>query len=682
MQRSIPFLWGLVAILLILVLALLYELNRARLTVIQTLDEVETTLDDLANEVIVYNIDLNQPVPIKADIPFNQTMEIPLNTVIPIDQEVTVPFQTGSGEIELELPIKVDFPINIVVPVNFNENINVDTTVQLNTTVPVEIDIAKTPLLAYLNRARQNVSRLKGRLVPYGKAQATAEEAAPAAVDASARFDSQSKPSKPSESSSETPPLVATPAPALDMKADLTDTDSSLASTDLQVEPDGSRSQLTDLGLCEHPYWPLQPGTAWTYNSSHTSYVQQVIEGLNNQIRLMTTYEGQPIQLGLTCSQEGLEGGYLGDMRRLTEFGQLEFSSLRGLFLPRSEVMEEIGTSWAQELEITGQVEGRYGNKSAIGHVTRGRGTAFYTPTGFETLKTPLGPREALRIEQKLDLELEIDFDLDNRAMPATEIVKLTNVYWFVKGIGLVKTHWQGGTIRQQYDSGTTLVDQQFSVPALAEEYLVFVCVLSDQETSECMSITGISQADVTVPPESELVIQGFVFAEDISNDDRPTFDDSIASQERGDPPATDELPEDQSNSDDEGSALLVYAKAVADIGREIREAGEAFGESAIAYRNGEMTLDEFQNKFSSFKSKVRGLLQQIDRLSPPPAAEAIHQELTGGLAKCNDAIDLMDEWFDNRSNGTKEATALLVAACMDQVNEATSELEALVYRQ
>ena len=59
--------------------------------------------------------------------------------------------------------------------------------------------------------------------------------------------------------------------------------------------------------------------------------------------------------------------------------------------------------------------------------------------------------------------------------------------------------------------------------------------------------------------------------------------------------------------------------------------------------------------------------------------AAAVHQKLTGGLAKCNDAIDLMDEWFDTRSSDTKEATVLLVAECMDQVNEAADDLEALV---
>ena len=90
---------------------------------------------------------------------------------------------------------------------------------------------------------------------------------------------------------------------------------SSSVPTDSQAQPDRTGPQPTDLGLCEHPYWPLRPGTAWTYNSSHTSYTQQVINVLDNQVALTTAYEGQPIQLGLTCSQEGLAGSHLGHPR-------------------------------------------------------------------------------------------------------------------------------------------------------------------------------------------------------------------------------------------------------------------------------------------------------------------------------------------------------------------------------
>jgi hypothetical protein len=164
MQRSIPLLWGLVIILLVLNLILLDALNLARITAIETLGKAETMLDSLADEVIVYNIEVNQAIPVSLDIPFNRAVEIPFNTVIPVDQVLTVPFQTPAGEVVLDVPVRVDIPIDVVVPAEFNQTINVETVVELNTTLPVEIDIAQTSLASYLKEAKSDIARLKNRL--------------------------------------------------------------------------------------------------------------------------------------------------------------------------------------------------------------------------------------------------------------------------------------------------------------------------------------------------------------------------------------------------------------------------------------------------------------------------------------------------------------------------------------
>ena len=41
-----------------------------------------------------------------------------------------------------------------------------------------------------------------------------------------------------------------------------------------------------------------------------------------------------------------------------------------------------------------------------------------------------------------------------------------------------------------------------------------------------------------------------------------------------------------------------------------------------------------------------------------------------------------MDEWFDKPDSDTKETAMLLVAACVNEVNIAASQLEVLVHRQ
>jgi hypothetical protein len=169
MQRSISFLWGLVIFLLILNLALLYGLNLARVMAIETLDQVETKLDQLASEVIVYNIEINRAIPIRADVPINQTMQIPINTVIPIDRELKIPVQTPAGEMTVAAPGKVDFPVEKVILVEVNETIKLDTVVQLNTTIPVEIDLAQTQLLDYLEQTKQDLARFRSRLALDGE---------------------------------------------------------------------------------------------------------------------------------------------------------------------------------------------------------------------------------------------------------------------------------------------------------------------------------------------------------------------------------------------------------------------------------------------------------------------------------------------------------------------------------
>ncbi|NIR94848.1 MAG: hypothetical protein GWO08_14625, partial [Gammaproteobacteria bacterium] len=85
-----------------------------------------------------------------------------------------------------------------------------------------------------------------------------------------------------------------------------------------------------------------------------------------------------------------------------------------------------------------------------------------------------------------LELELELSFELAEQIIPASQIAKLMNVYWFAENIGLVKMHWQGGTLEQTFEINHTLVSEQVVIPALAEDQLVFVCIVLKEEVIEC----------------------------------------------------------------------------------------------------------------------------------------------------------------------------------------------------
>ncbi|MCB0153813.1 MAG: hypothetical protein KDF65_03380 [Anaerolineae bacterium] len=159
-QSSLPWLWAIVIFVLLLNIGLLIGLNLARLGAIEALSQVETMLDNLANEVVVYEVPVNQAVPMQAEVPFNQTFDVPLDTVIALSQTLTVPF----GGVDIDLPVQTEVPVQIVVPFTVDEVIAVDTVVQLNTTIPVEVEVARTPLLAYLNQAKYDLARLKSLL--------------------------------------------------------------------------------------------------------------------------------------------------------------------------------------------------------------------------------------------------------------------------------------------------------------------------------------------------------------------------------------------------------------------------------------------------------------------------------------------------------------------------------------
>ena len=162
-------------------------------------------------------------------------------------------------------------------------------------------------------------------------------------IDESAPDDVSSDDTTPdtsSDSASPTPSIeaeAATSAVETDPESDVPEISKPTAAS-LSLSLDDA-----NLGLCAHDYWPLWPGTSWTYNSRDTSYTQNVDDVSDNQAMLSTQYEGRNIQARLLCSREGLGGVYLGDMRRITELGDLNFSNPRGVYLPRPETMEEIG---------------------------------------------------------------------------------------------------------------------------------------------------------------------------------------------------------------------------------------------------------------------------------------------------------------------------------------------------
>jgi len=162
---SVPLLWSAIIALFILNIITFFGLNQARLSAVEALNKIELALEDLTAAKITYDIEVDEIVPVQADVPFSYNANLPIDLVIPVDQSLEVPVQIPTGDqIILDVPLKADFPVNEMIPININETTRVDTVVYIDATVPIEIDIAQTPLASYLNRARVDIAQLKERL--------------------------------------------------------------------------------------------------------------------------------------------------------------------------------------------------------------------------------------------------------------------------------------------------------------------------------------------------------------------------------------------------------------------------------------------------------------------------------------------------------------------------------------
>ena len=139
----------------------------------------------------------------------------------------------------------------------------------------------------------------------------------------------------------------------------------------------------------------------------------------------------------------------------------------------------------------------------------------------------------------------------------------------------------------------------------------------------------------------------------------------------------TPDAPTESDDGEDQ-FALLAYAEAIEGVGTQLNEAAQDFWKATFDFRSDQLTLDDFREEFSAFRTMARSLIQEFDQLSPPRDAATIHQRLSGGLFKCDQAIDLMDDWFDTQDSGTREAVVLLVTECVEEVQAAGQELVAL----
>lgn len=145
-------------------LALFVALNRVRRWTVEGLIHALKILEHVAGEVISFEVKFEKAIPVRTEVLFQRTLEVPVKVAVPIDTELDVPVRTLLGTIKLRVPIDTELPIDLKIPVPIDEVINVDTEIPVQFVVPVDILLAQTSLAGHLAETQQLLARLQSNL--------------------------------------------------------------------------------------------------------------------------------------------------------------------------------------------------------------------------------------------------------------------------------------------------------------------------------------------------------------------------------------------------------------------------------------------------------------------------------------------------------------------------------------
>ena len=157
-------------------LFLLWQLVQLRQQAIETIDRIEPQLElafdqtdarlaEFEQSTLTFDVEVDEVIPVQANVPFNETIDIPVQISIPIEEdfETIITLNALGAEIPVPVvvPVLMEFPIDEVVSVTISRTIPLSTSVSMTLAVPVQIDISDTELAPYLQELRQGLDTME-----------------------------------------------------------------------------------------------------------------------------------------------------------------------------------------------------------------------------------------------------------------------------------------------------------------------------------------------------------------------------------------------------------------------------------------------------------------------------------------------------------------------------------------
>jgi EmrB/QacA subfamily drug resistance transporter len=142
-------------------------------TVTAGLDEAVAGLTQFETSTILFNVPINETIPIATEVVLDRTLQVPINTILPIDQTIETrividgPFGIDVP-LNITVPLTLDLPIDLNVAIPINETIPIDTSIPVNLSVPIEVEVAGTELATLASSLREGLISLRDVLAGLG----------------------------------------------------------------------------------------------------------------------------------------------------------------------------------------------------------------------------------------------------------------------------------------------------------------------------------------------------------------------------------------------------------------------------------------------------------------------------------------------------------------------------------
>jgi hypothetical protein len=163
----------LVLVSLALNVFIIVQLLKVRRMATNLANQAAQDLRPLEDARIRYTVKVNETLPVSADVPFHETINVPIKTSIPISitvpihERIQVPVDAGllsfdlDVPIDLEVPVNLDVPIDLQVPVTISRTMSISTSVPISLAIPIDIPLADTPFGPALRQLREAVEGLR-----------------------------------------------------------------------------------------------------------------------------------------------------------------------------------------------------------------------------------------------------------------------------------------------------------------------------------------------------------------------------------------------------------------------------------------------------------------------------------------------------------------------------------------